>query len=836
MVKLTINGIEAEVDEGSNILTAAESVDVYIPRLCYHPDLASGVGTKTTDSIFRGSQEIKHIGGEIEYEGCGLCAVEIEGRDGIYQACDTQVEEGMVVLIDTPEIIAHRQEKLSSILASHPHACLTCAQREGCAREPCPPNVPVDERCCEKFGRCELQKVAEFVGIKGDTPRYIPQKLPKLENEPLIIRDYNLCIGCTRCIRACSDLRGVDALGMVFDGEKLIVGSIAQSLGESGCKFCGACIEVCPTGALLDQEVIWANRELALLPCVNNCPLEIDIPRYLRLVVAGDYTQATAVIREKAALPSVLAHVCHHPCEEKCRRTDLNGALCILSLKRTAVENDTGQWQSNLSNLSSTGKQVAIVGSGPTGLSAAFYLARLGYDVTIFEEHPEPGGMLRFGIPTYRLPRTVLDADIQVLTKMGVKIKTKTPIGDDISVTQLKNNFDAVLLAIGMQAGKSLMIDGHDLLGVHGGLEFLKKVNSGEKPDLGKEVIVVGGGSVAVDVARTSIRLGAEKVMLTCLETDEEMPAHEWEISEAAEEGVVFHTAWGPQRILGEKGRVVGVELVRCTCVFDEEGCFNPSFDEETTQTITADTVFFAIGQSVDLSKISLGSDLKQTEVGTLWTKENSWETQVSGIFAAGDVATGPSSVVEAMATGRQAASQIDTFLGGSGMLHEELAGDLKITHHLGRDEDFYKWNRAELPLLALENRKSSFEEVELAVPLETAQKEALRCLQCDLRLLLTPPSLPPEAWLIFDEAHIEQVPSGPGVFMLADSEKTVLIIKGTEELQTALKEKLTHQPAAKFFQFEEDPMYTKRETELLQQYVQDHGKMPGEDELDDLF
>ncbi len=836
MVKLTINGIEAEVDEGSSILTAAESVDLYIPRLCYHPDLPSGVGKKTTGNVFRGSQEIKNIGGNVDYEGCGLCAIEIEGRDGILQACDTVVEEGMVVFIDTPAIVAHRQEKLVSILSTHPHACLTCAQREGCAREPCPPNVPVDERCCEKFGRCELQKVAEYVGIREDTPRYVPQKLPKIEDEPLIIRNYNLCIGCTRCIRACSDLRDIDALGMAFDGKQLLVGSKAISLGESGCKFCGACVEVCPTGALLDQEVIWADREAVLLPCVNNCPLEIDIPRYLRLVAAGDYTQATAVIREKAALPSVLAHVCHHPCEEKCRRTDLNGALCIMGLKRTAVENDTRQWQSELSISKSTGKRVGIVGSGPAGLSAAFYLARLGHDVTIFEEQMEPGGMLRSGIPSYRLPRTVLEADIQVLTDMGVKMKTGTPIGEEISVTQLRNDFDVVLLAIGTQVGKDLLIEGHDFTGVYNGLDFLKKVNAGDKPDLGKEVIVVGGGSVAIDVARTSIRLGAEKVMLTCLETDEEMPAHEWEISEAVDEGVELHTSWGPRRILCENGKVSGVELIRCTCVFDEEGCFNPSFDEETLQTITADTVFFAVGQSVDLSKISKGLELKLKEEGTLATKENTWESQISGIFVAGDVVTGPTSVVEAMATGRQAASQIDTYLGGTGILVERLAGDPIINHQLGHDEDFYKWGRPKLPLLPKNDRVSSFEEVELALPLEVAQKEAQRCLQCDLRLLLTQLTMPPEAWLLFVKKEIDQVPLGPGVFTLADSEKTVLIIKGTDSLQAALKEQITQQPNAKLFQFEEDPMYTKRETELLQQYVQDHGKIPGEDELDDLF
>jgi NADPH-dependent glutamate synthase beta subunit-like oxidoreductase len=507
-----------------------------------------------------------------------------------------------------------------------------------------------------------------------------------------------------------------------------------------------------------------------------------------------------------------------------------------MGLKRTAVENDTGQWYSNLSCASSTGKRVAIVGSGPAGLSAAFCLTRLGHEVIIYEELKEPGGMLRSGIPSYRLPREVLESDINILTQMGVKIQTETPIGLKITVTQLKDDFDAVLLAIGTQLGKHLPIEGHDLLGVDGGLDFLKKVNAGEKPELGKEVIVVGGGSVAIDVARTSIRLGVDKVMLTCLETGDEMPAHEWEIAEAVEEGVELHTAWGPQRILGEDGKVVGVELVKCTCVFDEDGCFNPSFDEETSQNITADTIFLAVGQSVDLSKIGKELELQQTEDGTLATKENTWETQSSGIFTAGDVATGPTSVVEAMATGRQAASQIDTFLGGTGTLLEKLAGEPIITHRLGRDDDFHKWERADLPLLSLKNRVSSFEEVELALPLDTAQKEAKRCLQCDLRLKMTPPTFPPEAWLVFEEGQIESVPLGPGVITLADSDKTVLVIKGTETLQATLKEHLSSQPNAKFFQFEEDPMYTKRETELLQQYVQNHGKMPGEDELDDLF
>ncbi|MFX1475769.1 MAG: FAD-dependent oxidoreductase [Promethearchaeota archaeon] len=841
MVKLTINGTEVEAADGTTVLAAAEAVGIYIPRLCSHPNLPPGAGSKPTGDVYRGPEPIKNVVPEnelVEYEGCQLCLVLIEGHDAPQQACNTVVAEGMVVLTDTPEIKALRQENLSKILATHPHACLTCAQREGCTREPCSLNVPVEERCCEKFGRCELQQVADYIGIKDDTPRYIPQKLPVVDEEPLFVRDYNLCIECTRCVRACRDLRGIDALGFAFDGETFVVGPTAKLLSDSGCKFCGACIEVCPTGALLDKETVWTNREDALLPCIHDCPVEIDIPRYIRLVAAGDYTTASSVIRERTMFPNVLAHVCHHPCEEHCRRTDLNGAICILGLKRVAIEHTkTEDWTPRVTVRTRTNKHVAIVGSGPTGLTAAYYLTILGHRVTVFEALPEPGGMLRYGIPRYRLPREVLDKDLEILNYLGIDFQTNTMIGENLTIPDLQQNHDAVLVAIGAQQSRKIVIAGDNLQGVLWGLEFLRRVNMDQPPDIGRQVVVVGGGSVAVDVARTSLRLGAEKVMLVCLEPGDEMPAHDWEIQEAKDEGVELYPTWGPKRILGKNGHVSGVELVCCTCVFDEEGKFNPSFDEGQTKTLAADMVILAIGQSVDLTKIGKGTGLEQSKAGTIVVEKKTLETKIPGVFAAGDAVDGPSSVVEALAAGWLAASSIDKFLGGTGVISEEFGGEKPpAIHRLGRDKGFAGWSRAPLPLLPADQRRTSFEEVELTLPEKLAADQARRCLQCDLRLLISSVTLPPEEWLDFEAGHITQVPTNPGVFILADEEKTVLKIKGTENLREALQQQLLSTPKAKFFKFEEDPMYTQRETELLQQYLQEHGKMPGEDELDDLF
>ena len=568
MVSIKIDDKEIQAKDDSSILEAALAADVYIPHLCYHPDLPPMKGMVPQEVVYRGDEIFKGTSLKPVHEdeeGCRLCLVEIEGKEGLHRACITEVEEGMVVLTDTPTVLSDRKDNLATIFENHPHACLTCAQKEGCSLTQCSTNVPENERCCPKFGQCELQKVAEYIGIKEETPRWIPTELPVFEDDPLFKRDYNLCIGCTRCVRACRDLRGVDALGFVYQEGKAVIGIVAPSLKESGCKFCTACVEVCPTGALLDKEAL-DNRERFLLPCLHNCPTEIDIPRYIRLISQGKFPEAAAVVREKVPFPEILGHICFHPCEEVCRRGEVDEPVAICALKRFAAENDNGQWKKNIKVAPTTGKRVAVIGSGPAGLTAAHYLTRLGHSVTVFEALPEPGGMMQTGIPAYRLPGDVLRREIAEITALGVDIKTNTPVGKEKDVADLKNEgFDSIFIASGSSLSKRMDIEGVNMKGVLWGLDFLRNINLDKEVDVKDRVVVVGGGNVAVDVALTVRRLGAKEIHMACLECDDEMPAHEWEIRRAVEEGIQIYTSWGPKCIFGENGEVEGIELIGCT-------------------------------------------------------------------------------------------------------------------------------------------------------------------------------------------------------------------------------------------------------------------------------
>ena len=282
VLTLTIDGHPIEAPAGTSVLDAALSADVYVPHLCAHPYLPAWHGQPAGEAIYRGDGPIQGTTtGPLpeDEEGCRLCLVEIEGQDGFVRACATEVAAGMTVRTDTPALKAQRQENLVSIMANHPHACLTCAQREGCSRTQCSSNVPENERCCALLGHCELQKVVDFVGILDRTPRWVHTEMPILRDEPLFERDYNLCIGCTRCVRACRDVRGIEALHFVVNDEgRVVVGSVAPSLRDSGCKFCTACVEVCTTGALTDKDVKVAEREAALVPCRDHCPDGTDVP------------------------------------------------------------------------------------------------------------------------------------------------------------------------------------------------------------------------------------------------------------------------------------------------------------------------------------------------------------------------------------------------------------------------------------------------------------------------------------------------------------------------------------------------------------------------------
>ncbi len=840
-ISITVNNTRIEVKKGATILEATQTSEIYIPRLCTHPDLTLSQDLKPVESVYQGNVQYKNENSLTSktHEGCQLCVVKIEGKNELVTSCNTEIEENMIIWTDTPEIHDFRREKMMKILTKHPHACLTCAQQEGCSREPCSTNVPVEERCCPEFGRCELQKVAEYIGIRDDTPRYKPQGIQILEDEPLFIRNYELCIGCTRCVRVCQDVRGVNALGFVFSNGETIVGSIAPTLKESGCKFCGACIEVCPTGALSDKDILWAERESTLVPCRNTCPLGTDVPRYIRLIAEGKFGEAAAVIREKTPFPSVLSRVCFHICETECRRGQLNDPIAICALKRFAIEHDTGIRPPKAVSSPATGKKVAIIGSGPTGLTAAYYLAKNGHTTTVFEAGSEIGGMLKGGIPEYRLPRESFFKDLKLIEEVGVEFKTNTFIGENLTIEGLQSQqYEAFFIAIGAQQAKKLKIEGAELKGVLWGLEFLRDVNQGNEIQIENEVLVIGGGGVAMDVALTALRLGAKKVQVACLESREEMPAHEWEIQEVIDENITLHCSWGPKRIVGTNDQVETVELVRCTRVFDENGNFNPTFDENTTTTIETNMVIMAIGQNTDLSVLGTETSVQISPTGLIRVNDTDLASNVKGIFAGGEVIKGPLSVVEAIEMGRKAASSIDRYLGGNGNIDEVLVETDTLNPWLGREENFYDKTRVQMPCLPLTDRISSFNEIELGLNEKAAIEEASRCLRCDLRLNLSSVVLPPEKWLDFTDENIQNTPEVEGAFQLLDENKHIILIQGTLNLHQALEEQLKINDKAHYFGYEEDPMYTKKESEILQQFMQEFGRMPecNEELDDDLF
>ncbi|HEX9909512.1 MAG TPA: FAD-dependent oxidoreductase [Desulfatiglandales bacterium] len=837
MVKLTIDGHQVEVPSGTSILAAARGAGIYIPALCYHPDLPPAKGSQAAKVIFQGERKIENAKPEESGKGCGLCVVEIEQEKELAGSCATEVKPGMVVITDNDKIRARRQENLVPIMTRHCHACLTCAQQEGCSRSQCSSNVPQNERCCMQFGHCELQNVVNYVGISPTTPKWVPTNLPILDQQALFIRDYNLCIGCTRCVRACRDLRGIEAIGFVYDGNGQVqIGSLGPTLEESGCKFCTACVEVCPTGALMDKSVRPGKKEEDLVPCKNACPAHIDVPWTLRLIAAGKKDEANAVIREKVPLPGILGRVCIHPCEEACRRKEVNEPISICALKRYAADGDKGLWKKNTSVDGDSGKKVAIIGSGPAGLTVAFYLRKKGHKVTVFEARNKAGGMMRYGIPRYRLPENLLDKEIKEIFDFGVEFKPNQALGNQVTLDQLrKEGYEGVFLGVGAQLRRQIPLEGSDSAGVLWGMDFLSKVAEGEKVRLKERVIVIGGGSVAVDVALTAKRCGAKDVTMVCLEKREEMPAQSWEVEEALSEGVKVMPSWGPHKILTDNGRIKGMEIVHCTSVFDDQCVFNPKFDE-TKQSIQGDQVILAIGQASDLSFLQSTPSI-EAKRGLITVDEATLETGMKGVYAGGDVTVLPGAIIHAIAAGRKAASAIDKGLGGTGEIEEVLFEKGTFNPNVGRHEGFAAWPREKVPETEVQKRHESFQEVALGFMDEQAVKEAKRCLQCDLRLYMACNPSPPERRPAFNEDNVRKVPEDEGVFRLYDGDHNVLSIKGTVNLRQELLRALEDNDKAAWFDFAEDKMYSKRESELIQKYVQEHGRMPGggsEDE--DLF
>jgi NADPH-dependent glutamate synthase beta subunit-like oxidoreductase len=836
-IPLTIDGRKLEVPAGTTILEAARAANVYIPVLCHHPDLPSAEGGAAASAVYHGSRRIENAQPGAPGSGCGICVVALEGSTELVAACATVAEAGMAVVTGGARVKAARQEKLVPILARHRHACLTCTQQAGCSRSQCSANVPENERCCPRFGHCELQNVARHVGILPATPRWVPDDVSLIEDLPLFVRDHSLCIECTRCVRACRDLRGVEAIGFAVDaGGRVRVGTLAEGIEASGCKFCTACVAVCPTGALTDKGVRAATREEDLVPCRAACPAGIDVPGYVRMIARGQTAEAYAIIREKVPFPEVLGRVCPHPCEEACRRGEVNAPIAICALKRHAADGARRGSKPPGARAPGSGEKVAVVGAGPAGLTAAFYLRRKGHAVTVFEAEPLAGGMLRYGIPEYRLPRPVLDREIQAIWDSGVDFRPGRALGRDFTLEGLKQDgFAAVFLGLGAQFSRRIALQGSDLPDVLRGGDFLRRAAIGERVALKDNVVVVGGGNLAVDAARTALRCGARQVYLACLEPVGEMPAGAGEIEAAVAEGVTILPRLGPERVVSEEGRVTGLDLVECTCVFDGQGNFCPQFGARK-ECLPVDQVILAVGQGPDLAFLGVESRIRVAR-GLIVARADTGETGLPGVFAGGDVAQAPGSVIQAVAAGRRAAESIDKALGGDGVIDAVLFARGAPEPRLGCDKGFSSWAREAVPERDPAVRRHSFAEISLGLGSAQAVREARRCLQCDLRLTLRSNPAPPASLLPFDAEHILRVPEGEGVFRLLDAGNKVVSIKGTATLRQDLTAALEDGRPAAWFEFEEEKMYSRRESELLQAHLQEHGEMPvGGDDLDDLY
>jgi len=500
------------------------------------------------------------------------------------------------------------------------------------------------------------------------------------------------------------------------------------------------------SGATCDSMVISA--------CQHACPAGIDVPNYVAAIATGDYEKSVEITRERNPFPAVCGRICIHPCEFKCRRGELDDPVAIRALKRYAADWYFDHMSRAKEPFPVTKEQkVAVVGAGPAGLTCAYFLAKEGYRVTVYEAQPVGGGMLGLAVPEFRLPRKVIQAEIDYIESCGVEIRYDSPIDARHTVNDLMNEgYSSVFIAAGAQASKSMGIIGEEegMEGLYYGLPFLTDIRTGKEVRLKGKVVVLGGGNVAIDAARTALRVGAQDVQIFYRRTVEEMPAWEKDIEEAIQEGIVINPLWAPKRIMHQGGKVSGIEFMRSKTVFDEDGRSFLSVDEHSTQVVEAEAIIISVGQATDISFLSRDTQLERSLWGSLAVDENNLSTNIPGIFAGGDFTTGPSTVIRAIASGRRAALAIDRYLQGErGRLRIiDEKSSMRVEDRLALEEETEEEKpRAKINLERPEERSRDFREVERGLEEDQARYEAMRCLRCDLEREMREAEESGESW-----------------------------------------------------------------------------------------
>lgn len=566
---------------------------------------------------------------------------------------------------------------------------------------------------------------------------------------------------CNCCACSCFAMR----VATMFRSPDAIRSNYVSQVDKEKCVACGQCVENCPTNALrLGQKLcakqpvkeksydkvrdhVWGEKrwnvdyrenredvaESGTSPCKTACPAHIAVQGYIKLASQGKYTEALELIKKENPFPAVCGRICPRSCESACTRGDIDEPIAIDEIKKFIADQDLNENNRFIPKKRHDYRTpVAVIGSGPSGMSCAYYLALDGYQVTVFEKQEKPGGMLTMGIPGFRLEKNVVEAEIEVLRQLGVHFRTGVEVGKDVTIQQLRQQgFQAFYLAIGAQGGRKLNIPGEDAEGVVAGVDFLRSINLGSIPAMTGKTVVIGGGNVAIDVARAAARTAAVSVDMYCLEGRSEMPALPEEIREAEEEHVAIHNGYGPKEILVKDGRAVGVVFKKCLRVFDENHRFAPQYDENDTITVETDHVLLSIGQSIQWGNLLAGTTVVTRHNGTVEADPFTYQTAEPDIFAGGDVYTGPRFAIDAIAAGKEGAISIHRFVQPGQSL--TYGRDRRQYHSFDKENVVLEsFDRMPRQKAGHSNRKEhSFGDNRLTFTEEQMKKETQRCLGC---------------------------------------------------------------------------------------------------------